>query len=66
MIFGTTFVELFKEFLVGLKSLQIATSLGNQDSKKIITGDGSLQATIDNLEQKLDKILSKKHFIENN
>lgn len=66
MIFGDTFIEAFKTFLTGLKTMTVATgTLGPQDSNMIITADANLNTTITNLEQELDKVISKKHFIEN-
>lgn len=65
MIFGDTFIEAFKTFLSGLKTMTVPTSLGPQDSNMIVTTDANLNATITNLEQELDKVISKKHFIEN-
>ena len=71
MIFGTTFINALKSFLGGLKTIQVATSLGPQTASAIITTDidtgkpMNLTTTITNLEQELDKVISKKHFIEN-
>jgi hypothetical protein len=64
MIFGDTLVQALKDFLVGMKSMKIATQIGPQDVNKILTSDLTLGQTIKNLEQKLDEVLSERHFIE--
>jgi hypothetical protein len=61
MVYGDLLIDSLKKFLEGMKKISVPTQLGPQNAAMI-----GLLTHITTLEQELDGVLSKKHFIEHN